>query len=138
MWLASCYRLLRYLFKNRVQNYVSRILSKKKPKKVVVCMIYYLDEKATGSWADGTLGCLCYNRYPYRLQSAIRAMFKLATKRIRIPGTEVIAFPLFETLDGKTSSDYIQRVEPSPSGGAKMAKGLMDALEETFVNGIPS
>lgn len=116
------------LFKNRVGNYVKRLVGKTKPKKVVVCMIYYLDEKQTGSWADGTLGCMCYNAFPYRLQSAIRCMFRLATKRIRIPGTEVVAFPLFEVLDGKTTSDYLQRVEPSPQGGKKMAAAIMDAL----------
>lgn len=116
------------LFKNRVGNYVRRLVGKTKPKKVVICMIYYLDEKATGSWADGMLGCMCYNAFPYRLQSAIRAMFRLATKRIRISGTEVVAFPLFEVLDGKTSSDYLQRVEPSPKGGRKMAVAIMDAI----------
>mmetsp|Transcript_57614 Transcript_57614/g.160517 ORF Transcript_57614/g.160517 Transcript_57614/m.160517 type:complete len:351 (-) Transcript_57614:89-1141(-) len=116
------------LFKNRVENYVRRLVGDKKPKKVVVCMIYYLDEKATGSWADGALCCMCYNCNPGKLQAAIRKVFELATKRIEIPGTEVVAFPLFEVLDGKTSSDYIQRVEPSPTGSAKMAAALMDAI----------
>ena len=32
------------------------------------------------------------------------------------PGGQVIPFPLFEVLDGKTPSDYVQRVEPSVSG----------------------
>ena len=44
------------------------------------------------------------------------------------PGTEVVAFPLFEVLDGSDSRDYVQRVEPSPQGGAKMGRALMDAL----------
>mmetsp|Transcript_28806 Transcript_28806/g.54385 ORF Transcript_28806/g.54385 Transcript_28806/m.54385 type:complete len:259 (-) Transcript_28806:1544-2320(-) len=39
------------MFKNRVQNYISRLVSKCKPSKIVVCMIYFLDEKSTGSWA---------------------------------------------------------------------------------------
>jgi len=52
----------------------------------------------------------------------------LATQKIRIPGTEVIGFPLFEVLDGKTSSDYEQRVEPSTTGGMKMADKLMDTI----------
>jgi len=116
------------LFKNRVGNYIRRMVSKTKPKKVVVCMIYFLDETQTGSWADGALGCMCYNCFPYRLQSAIRAMYRVATKKIKIDGTEVVAFPLFKVLDGKTSSDYLERVEPSPSGGEKMACGLMDAI----------
>eukprot|EP00408_Alexandrium_pacificum_P054786 CAMPEP_0171268958 /NCGR_PEP_ID=MMETSP0790-20130122/59943_1 /TAXON_ID=2925 /ORGANISM="Alexandrium catenella, Strain OF101" /LENGTH=124 /DNA_ID=CAMNT_0011737743 /DNA_START=1 /DNA_END=375 /DNA_ORIENTATION=- len=91
-------------------------------------MIYYLDEKSTGSWADGALTCMCYNCYPQRLQAAIRAMFHLATKRIHIPDTEVVAVPLFRVLDGKSSDDYVQRVEPSPDGGRKLAVAVLDAI----------
>merc|ERR1712006_27283 len=80
------------LFKNRVGNYVRRLVGDQKPKKVIICMIYFLDEKSTGSWADGALTCMCYNCNPGKLQAAIRAVFRLATSRIRIPGTEVVAF----------------------------------------------
>jgi hypothetical protein len=43
-------------------------------------------------------------------------------------GTEVIPFPLFEVLDGKNTEDYLQRVEPSPSGGQKMGEALFAAV----------
>jgi len=92
-------------------------------------MIYYPDERAGGSWADGALGVLGYNCCPERLQCLIRTVFRLGTAKISIPDTEVIPFPLFTTLDGKTTSDYCQRVEPSPSGGHRMAMALMDAIE---------
>jgi hypothetical protein len=74
---------------NRVQNYVSRLVTKTKPRKVVVCMIYHPDERAGGSWADGALCCLGYNCRPAKLQSIIRKGFELGTSRIRIEGTEV-------------------------------------------------
>ena len=74
---------------NRVQNYVSRLVTKMKPRKVVVCMIYHPDERAGGSWADGALCCLGYNCRPAKLQSIIRKGFELGTSRIRIEGTEV-------------------------------------------------
>lgn len=115
------------LFGNAVQNYVLRVLGSTRPKKVVVCMIYFLDEQGH-SWADRALALLDYNRNPERLQEAIRAVFRLATKRIRIPGTEVVAFPLFDVLDGKTTSDYVSRVEPSVTGGEKMARALMSVI----------
>lgn len=118
------------LFKNRVGNYVRRLVSKTKPKKVVICMIYYLDEHAGGSWADGALSLMCYNWNPGKLQCAIRKVFELATTQIKIEGTEVVGFPLFEVLDGKNRDDYHQRVEPSPEGGAKMAAALMDVVLE--------
>ena len=60
-------------------------------------------------------------------EAGIEAAFVHATSRIAIEGTEVVPFPLFRVLDGKTSSDYCQRVEPSPSGGRKMAWALLNA-----------
>jgi hypothetical protein len=69
-----------------------------------------------------------YNAYPEKLQLMIKTVFKLATSKISIPGTAVVAFPLFEVLNGKNTDDYCQRVEPSPSGGEKMAKALLDAV----------
>lgn len=74
------------LMGNRVENYVRSLCSRRKPKKVVVCMIYHLDERSTGSWADGALTCLCYDCNPGRLQGAIEAAFRVATSRIVIPG----------------------------------------------------
>ena len=60
------------LFKNRVENYIIRLVAKTKPKKVLVCTIYYPEERASGGWADGALACLCYNINPGKLQAAIR------------------------------------------------------------------
>lgn len=64
---------------------------------------------------------MCYNVNPGKLQCAIRQIFRNATSRIRIPGTEVVPIPLFEVLDAKDPGDYEQRVEPSARGGRKMA-----------------
>ncbi len=36
----------------------------------------------------------------------------------------MIPFPLYEVLNGKNTEDYLQRVEPSPSGGQKMGEAL--------------
>jgi hypothetical protein len=95
-----------------------------------VCMIYYPDETADGSWADATLAALGYDQYPWKLQLVIRRIFELATQQIRVPGSEVVPVPLFVALDGTNTRDYVQRVEPSGSGGQKMAQLLFDALEE--------
>ena len=54
----------------------------------------------------------------------IEAAYHHATSKIRIPGTQVVPFPLFKVLDGRTTEDYLQRVEPSPAGGKKMAEAL--------------
>ena len=48
---------------------------------------------------------------------------------IRIPGSEVIPVPLFVPLDGTNSEDYVARVEPSASGGKKMAEYLLHIIQ---------
>jgi len=117
-----------HMFGARVAAYIERIVARCKPRRVLVCMIYYLDQRAGGSWADRVLSLLGYNRNPAKLQAVIRKVFEFATARIRIAGTDVVAVPLFETLDGRDSSDYEQRVEPSVTGGRKMAATLLDAV----------
>ena len=93
-------------------------------------MIYYPDENPDGSWADATLSALGYNSNPAKLQLVIRKIFALATQEIKVRGSEVVAVPLFVSLDGKNSDDYVQRVEPSASGGEKMARLILDAVED--------
>lgn len=116
------------LFGSRVRNYVLRLLGSQRPRTVVIAMIYYPDMARSGSWADAALGFLGYEERPQQLQLAIRTVFELATKRISIPGTRVVPFPMFELLDGSDSRDYVQRVEPSPAGGRKLARALVDAI----------
>jgi hypothetical protein len=94
-----------------------------------VCMIYYLDEDgSTNSWANTTLSILGYNRNPQKLQAVISQLFRLASSRIQIQGTKVVAVPLFKSLNGKTTGDYSQRVEPSALGGRKVAAQLVEAI----------
>jgi hypothetical protein len=56
-------------------------------------------------------------------------------RSISIPGSEVIAVPLFNVLDGKNSRDYIARVEPSSHGGRKMAEYLLDIIDSPSAYG---
>ena len=44
------------MFGNRVENYVRRLVGKRRPRAVLVSMIYYPDQSSAGSWADGALG----------------------------------------------------------------------------------
>ena len=146
-----------HLFGTRVRKYVESLVSKTKPKLVLVCMIYYLDQKPGASWADGTLSALGFNRDPSKLQLLIRKVrkereqilkrgpnsnrlffahvstsqtFEHATSKIKIPGVEVVPVPLFEVLDGTRTEDYVARVEPSAVGGRKMAEFILDKIEQ--------
>ena len=55
---------------------------------------------------------------PGKLQLAIRKIFEHATRRVTVPGVQVVPVPLFEALDAKDARDYEQRVEPSATGGS--------------------
>jgi hypothetical protein len=123
-----CAGYFHHLFGMRVQKYVERLVSKTKPSKVLICMIYNPDEYPHPGWASPVLGVLGYNREPAKLQALIRNAFEQAVSAIRIPGTRVIPVPLFAVLDGKNTSDYVQRVEPSPSGGRKMAQYVWNLI----------
>lgn len=115
------------MYESRLRSYIERLTSRTKPKRVLVCMIYYPDEKMTGSWADPVLGGIGYNRDPEVLQLLIRSVYLSNKRRMRVAGTEVVHVPLFIALDGKSSGDYCQRVEPGGSGGRKMGRLLLDA-----------
>mmetsp|Transcript_8262 Transcript_8262/g.10747 ORF Transcript_8262/g.10747 Transcript_8262/m.10747 type:complete len:300 (+) Transcript_8262:148-1047(+) len=112
------------LFSKKIENILSQVVSKTRPQKILVCMIYFLDEANTPSWANFVLDKIGYNKNPAKLQLAIKTIYE----RISFNMPEIEQFPLFEVLDGKTTEDYLQRVEPSVQGGRKMGEALLRAL----------
>jgi hypothetical protein len=124
-----CMGYVRHLFGTRTERYIRALTRFTKPKKILVCMIYFPDEAQAPSWAGRSLEALRYNSDPAKLQLMIRTVFEQATSQIRIPGTEVVPVPLFHALDGKCTEDYVARVEPSAAGGRKMAELLLDIIQ---------
>ncbi|OAL54573.1 hypothetical protein IQ07DRAFT_558799 [Pyrenochaeta sp. DS3sAY3a] len=120
-----------HMFGAKIQDYISRMTAKTRPRAVVVCMIYFPLEAGLGqqSWADVQLKALGYNSYPGQLQTAIRAMYRCATGRIAVEGTRVVPCALYEVLDGKGAGDYTARVEPNEEGGRKMAVRFVELVE---------
>lgn len=47
---------------------------------ILVCMIYFLDEKVVPSWANTSLGAMGYNQNPSKLQLYIRKLYEVATR----------------------------------------------------------
>lgn len=131
-WAPGMSHILR-LFGDRTRDLVANLCSRCPgggPRCVVVCMLYYLDEAQTPSWAARTLSALGYDKDPTKLQLLIRKAFEGATQRIELPGgVRVVPLPFYEALDGKDPKDYVQRVEPSAAGGQKMARALVDRIE---------
>jgi hypothetical protein len=117
-----------HLFGSRIQSYVRQLANRRKPRKVLICMIYYLDVTPGGSWADTALSLLGYNTNPGHLQTLIRKVYEQATRTISIPDVEVVAVPFFIAMDGTDRNDYEQRAEPSAQGGGKLANLILDAV----------
>ena len=89
-----------HLFGTRVQAYLESLTSKVKPKKILICTIYYPSEAKSGGWADTPLRLLGYDSNPKKLQALIRQIYTRATSSITIPQTEVVPVPLFVAMDG--------------------------------------
>ncbi len=48
-------------FRDDLATYLVHLCRKTKPKCIIACMLYFLDEHATGSWADPTLNALGFD-----------------------------------------------------------------------------
>jgi len=65
-------------------------------------------------------------------------MFCPITRNISIPGTQVVPVALYHVLDGKHSRDYVARVEPSATGGSKMAQYILHMIDQSDSTSAPS
>ena len=120
------------LFRHGTGRYLRNLIKEQQPRCVVCCMLYYLDERPGGSWADFTLEKLGYNKEPKKLQYIMREVYRRGTSHIDLGGVPVVPVPLYEALDGKDTLDYVQRVEPSSAGGRKLARLIMDRLQQAL------
>ena len=121
------------LFKTKIEKFLQELTKNTKPKKVLVCMLYYFD-LGDEAW-PGAEYALSFAGYyhggnPERLKRMIRLIFRRATSEIKVDGIRIVPVPLFEVLDGSDSKDYAYRVEPSSQGGHKMAKLLLKYIDE--------
>ena len=115
------------LFKDGIQNYLIRVIGKKKVSKVFVNMIYYPAIEGD-SWCKFLLSVINNRVMRPRLQFIIRNLFLHATSQITIPGVEIIPVPMFEILDHTNSIEYDNRVEPSSVGGNKISAKIMEVI----------
>ena len=123
------------LFRDDLRRYVEHVLGGCPVAAVAVCCIYYPCLEGQGSWADGALALLRYDRDPGRLQLIVREIFRRAISGLRIPGVKVVPVPLYEFLDPASPGDYVARVEPSVLGGKKVARGILSRLLPVLAEG---
>lgn len=121
------------LLKDRVKEYIKKLVGNKKPKKIIIAMIYYPDENYQNSWASTILSQFKYSEHPQRLQNFIQFLFHHATSKIKdeMPGLSVTPVALYEALDGSDTKHYEQAVEPSIEGGKVLAQFYLKKLEIT-------
>ena len=116
------------MFRDCVQMYINQLIGNVRPKKIIVCLIYYPNLEKEG-WATGTLDKLDYYNNPQFLQTVIRQIYINATLRISIKNNaKVEAFPMFEHLNGTRPEFYCQGVEPSALGNKVLAQSLYPQL----------
>ena len=116
------------MFRYDVATYIHQLTAKRKPKQILVCMIYYPDVNCIDSWANRTLSMLGYDADPSKLQLIIQKIYQQATSKFCLTDPTITPVPLFEVLDCQDSCDYVQRVEPSAQGGRKMANYFLKVL----------
>jgi len=114
---------LKWLFNTQTSVYIKDICTRKKPRKVIICLFYYPSVAGRG-WADTLLNFLGYSKNPKKIQAIIDMVFRTATTRIKIDGVEVVHVALSSILDPNNPLDYENRVEPSVQGGEKMANAF--------------
>mmetsp|Transcript_36167 Transcript_36167/g.56655 ORF Transcript_36167/g.56655 Transcript_36167/m.56655 type:complete len:173 (-) Transcript_36167:36-554(-) len=142
------------MFSVRAGNFISYLVEKKKPKAVIVCMIYYPCEGGEG-WADAVLEKLQYEQNPKKLQKAIDLCYKHGTRKVVIPGYNtsnksswwgggnkeeqglIIPVALSDCLDSKNEAHYDKRVEPSVLGGKRMAQHFFNKLWPDLARPLP-
>jgi len=50
------------MFRDQIRDYILRMTAKVMPRVIVVCLIYFPDEKTTGSWVSSfCLPTICYS-----------------------------------------------------------------------------
>lgn len=130
---SNFFKTMLPFYKDKTKDFVERLIAKRKPKAVLIGTLYYLDEnimdvKNNGAWPRGILLNLGYGNHPTTLQNAINLLYEQGTKKIAIPGVNIIPILLAEALDGKNPDDYIQLVEPSSQGSKKMARLFVNKL----------
>ncbi len=112
------------LFREGIQHYVGKIIKLRRPKKIIVCGIYFPCMYGEG-WADTTLWLMRYNSYPGKLQTIIKSIFTEALRDLKVCEIKVEYLPLYKILDPHDPDDYVSRVEPSNKGGKKSVRPLL-------------
>lgn len=117
--------IINRIFINGIKNYVEKLTQLTMPKKIIITSLYFMAETGKG-WADTPLMLMGYNKNPRLIQALLKRVSYEMEKSLTTSNIQVL--PLWQCLDGKIESDYVERVEPSASGGRKMAELIINQI----------
>jgi hypothetical protein len=121
------------MFRDDVAAYIEQLTARVKPRLVIACMVYFPHEQRGDSWAEAALSALRYNDNPARVQRIMRRVYAQGTCKVAVPHVPVVPLALFDVLDSSPAShDYVARVEPSETGGRKMAAAIWRLVSEHY------
>ena len=112
-------------FVTGIRKYVEKLTKYVRPQHVIVVFPYFPSLTGTG-WADTALMLMGYGQWPGRLQLIMRSIYDAVTQElIGTTGTGLTVLPLYDIFDPRIEKDYVARVEPSASGGKKIAAAIV-------------
>lgn len=112
------------LFTIKLQAYITELTSINKPKQVIVCGMYYPCKVVSESWANNMLNILRYDTEYNKIHTIIDIIYKECICKLN----NVTPLSLSDVLDYTSSDDYVARVEPSETGGKKIAQAIINSI----------
>jgi hypothetical protein len=109
------YKNLLNIFNLGIENYVKKILGKHQSK-VIVLFPYFPCEVYSESWGNFLLTGMML--FKHKIKKLMKDIFEDITY-------PYIKIPLYEIFDSTKEEDYVQRLEPSYTGGLKIAKEIV-------------
>jgi hypothetical protein len=129
---------IKNIFCNSAEIYLKKLVSETKPEYIIVCMIHYFDEVIDNHYSHIQTKLLKLKYYKGNidgiegnvnlLKQVYKKIFEII-KSIKIDGTEVIHFPIYEALDSTNSENYIYGIYISIEGGKLLAEVLTKEIK---------
>jgi hypothetical protein len=109
-----CLSPLKTLFHDDLKHYINRVCHSERPSQIILCSYYYPCVTGMG-WADKMLNMAGYDENPKKIQKLFDVIANILPK-------DYTRVNLSDVLCANDETDYVARVEPSVTGGKKIAQ----------------
>jgi len=118
------------IFHDKLKAFVKKLTKKTKPKKVIICILYYPNFQNPAGWASTLLSAFKMLGAENMVLKLIQTVYQECVSKIKITGLNLEYCPLYIALDGTNTNDYVSGVEPSVQGGKKIALLLNQFIDK--------